>query len=78
MTNSIRIGRGRAVFAVAGTAAVLAAAACSSSSGGSASSGSSPSSSSASGSTVNVSSVTLTIGDQEGTGAAGAAARRPG
>jgi sulfonate transport system substrate-binding protein len=70
MINSIRVRRGRAVFAVAGTAAVLAAAACSSSSGGSASSGSSPSSSSsASGSTVNVSSVTLTIGDQKGTGA---------
>jgi sulfonate transport system substrate-binding protein len=70
MINSIRIRRGRAVFAVAGTAAVLAAAACSSSSGSSASSGSSPSSSSsASGSTVNVSSVTLTIGDQKGTGA---------
>ena len=69
MINSIRIRRGRAVFAVAGTAAVLAVAACSSSSGGSASSGSSPSSSSASGSTVNVSSVTLTIGDQKGTGA---------
>jgi sulfonate transport system substrate-binding protein len=69
MINSIRIRRGRAVFAVAGTAAVLAAAACSSSSGGSASSGSSPSSSSTSGSTVNVSSVTLTIGDQKGTGA---------
>jgi sulfonate transport system substrate-binding protein len=70
MINSIRVRRGRAVFAVAGTAAVLAAAACSSSSGSSASSGSSPSSSSsASGSTVNVSSVTLTIGDQKGTGA---------
>jgi sulfonate transport system substrate-binding protein len=70
MINSIRIRRGRAVFAVAGTAAVLAVAACSSSSsGGSASSGSSPSSSSVSGSTVNVSSVTLTIGDQKGTGA---------
>jgi sulfonate transport system substrate-binding protein len=69
MINSIRIRRGRAVFAVAGTAAVLAAAACSSSSGGSASSGSSASASSGSGSTVNVSSVTLTIGDQKGTGA---------
>jgi sulfonate transport system substrate-binding protein len=69
MINSIRVRRGRAVFAVAGTAAVLAAAACSSSSGSSASSGSSPSSSSPSGSTVNVSSVTLTIGDQKGTGA---------
>src|SRR6201995_1104664 len=62
---------GRALFAVAGAAAVLAAAACSSSGSGSSASGSSsPSSSSSSGgSTVNVSSVTLTIGDQKGTGA---------
>jgi sulfonate transport system substrate-binding protein len=64
--------RGRALFAVAGTVAVLAVAACSSSSGSS-SSGSSGSGSSSSGSssssTVNVSSVTLNIGDQKGTGA---------
>ena len=64
--------RGRALFAVAGTVAVLAVAACSSSSGssgsGSSSSGSSSSGSSSS-STVNVSSVTLNIGDQKGTGA---------
>ena len=60
--------RGRALFAVAGTVAVLAAAACSSSSASSsASSGSSASGSSAS--AVNVSSVTLNIGDQKGTGA---------
>jgi sulfonate transport system substrate-binding protein len=60
----------RVLFAVAGSAAVLAVAACSSSSGSSASPGSSSSSSSgASGSTVNVSQVTLTIGDQKGTGA---------
>jgi sulfonate transport system substrate-binding protein len=72
MINSIRAGRGRAVFAVAGTAAVLAVAACSSSSGSSASSGSSgaaSSSASAPSSTTNVSDVTLTIGDQKGTGA---------
>ena len=76
MTSSVpafRPRRGRALVAVAGTAAVLAAAACSSSSGSS-SSGSSPAASSSSasgsgGSTVNVSSVTLTIGDQKGTGA---------
>jgi sulfonate transport system substrate-binding protein len=66
--------RGRALFAVAGTVAVLAVAACSSSSSpgssGSAAGGSSSSSSSGSGgSTVNVSSVTLNIGDQKGTGA---------
>jgi sulfonate transport system substrate-binding protein len=64
MINSIRIRRGRAVFAVAGTTAVLAVAACSASSGSSASS-----SASAPSSAVNVSSVTLTIGDQKGTGA---------
>src|ERR1700761_3238595 len=77
MINSIRAGRGRAVFAVAGTAAVLAVAACSSSSGSSASSGSSggsaqsgsTGSASAPSSTTNVSDVTLTIGDQKGTGA---------
>jgi sulfonate transport system substrate-binding protein len=62
------------VFALAGTAAVLAVAACSSSSGSSASSGGSAGSSasgsaSAPSSTVNVSDVTLTIGDQKGTGA---------
>src|SRR6201999_4520367 len=58
MTSSMpafRPRRGQVLFAVAGTAAVLAAAACSSSGSG--------------GSTVNVSSVTLTIGDQKGTGA---------
>ncbi|MBV9792382.1 MAG: ABC transporter substrate-binding protein [Actinobacteria bacterium] len=55
---------------MAGSAAVLAVAACSSSSsGGSASSGSSSAASAGSGSTVNVSQVTLTIGDQKGTGA---------
>ena len=64
MINSIRVRRGRAVFAAAGTATVLAVAACSSSSGSSASS-----SASAPSSTVNVSDVTLTIGDQKGTGA---------
>jgi sulfonate transport system substrate-binding protein len=67
--------RGRALFAVAGTVAVLAAAACSSSSGSSASSPASAGSSSAgsssggSASSVDVSSVTLNIGDQKGTGA---------
>jgi sulfonate transport system substrate-binding protein len=62
--------RGRVLFAVAGTAAVLAAAACSSGSSGSSSSGSSSSpSASSGGAAVNVSSVTLTIGDQKGTGA---------
>jgi sulfonate transport system substrate-binding protein len=67
--------RGRALFAVAGTVAVLAAAACSSSSGSSASSpasagsSSAGSSSSGSASSVDVSSVTLNIGDQKGTGA---------
>src|SRR6201995_4989858 len=68
MINSIRAGRGRAVFAVAGTAAVLAVAAFSSSSGGPAQSGSTGSASAPS-STTNVSDVTLTIGDQKGTGA---------
>jgi sulfonate transport system substrate-binding protein len=75
MTSALRAfapRRGKALFAVAGTAAVLAAAACSSSGGGSSASGSASSSSgsgSGSGSTVNVSKVTLTIGDQKGTGA---------
>src|ERR1700761_3746762 len=75
MTSSSRAfgpRRGKALFAVAGAAAVLAAAACSSSGGGgSTSSGASSSSSSGSGSgsTVNVSQVTLNIGDQKGTGA---------
>jgi sulfonate transport system substrate-binding protein len=73
MINFLRAGHGRAVFAVAGTAAVLAVAACSSSSGSSASSGSSGASASGSASapssTTNVSDVTLTIGDQKGTGA---------
>src|ERR1700742_71732 len=70
MINFLRAGHGRAAFAVAGTAAVLAVAACSSSSGSSASSGASASGSgSGSGSTVNLSAVTLTIGDQKGTGA---------
>jgi sulfonate transport system substrate-binding protein len=74
MTSSSRafgLRSGRAVFAVAGAAAVLAAAACSSSGSGSSASGSSSPSSSSSGATgtVNVSSVTLTIGDQKGTGA---------
>ena len=76
MTPSIHFRRGRALFAVAGTAAVLAAAACSSSSGSSSpgssssdSSSGSPGSSGRSGAAVNVSSVTLNIGDQKGTGA---------
>src|ERR1700759_4611672 len=76
MTSSSRafgLRSGRALFAVAGAAAVCAPRpACSSSGSGSSASGSSsPSSSSSSGSnsTVNVSSVTLTIGDQKGTGA---------
>jgi sulfonate transport system substrate-binding protein len=73
MINVLRAGHGRAAFAVAGTAAVLAVAACSSSSGSSASSGSSGASASGSASapssTTNVSDVTLTIGDQKGTGA---------
>ena len=73
MINFLRAGHGRAAFAVAGTAAVLAVAACSSSSGSSASSGSSGASASGSASapssTTNVSDVTLTIGDQKGTGA---------
>ena len=67
MTSVVRVA-----LAVAGTTAVLAAAACSSSGGGgSTSSGASSSSSSGSGSgsTVNVSQVTLNIGDQKGTGA---------
>ncbi len=66
MITSVRARRARVLLAAAGTAAVLAAAACSSSS-------SSPSSSAPSGQasagTVNVSSVTLNIGDQKGTGA---------
>ena len=65
MITSVRARRARVLLAAAGTAAVLAAAACSSSS-------SSPSSSAPSGQasagTVNVSSVTLSIGDQKGTG----------
>src|ERR1700748_2652697 len=73
MINFLRAGHGRAAFAVAGTAAVLAAAAFSSSSGSSASSCSSGASASGSASapssTTNVSDVTLTIGDQKGTGA---------
>src|ERR1700760_3715244 len=78
MTSSSRafgLRSGRALFAVAGAAAVLTAAACSSSGGGSSASGSgasasaSSSSGSGSGSTVNVSHVTLTTGDQKGTGA---------
>ncbi len=72
MISSLRARRARALFAVAGGAAVLAVAACSSSGGsGSAASGSSSSASSSGGgsSTVNVSSVTLNIGDQKGTGA---------
>ena len=78
MTSSSRafgLRSGRALFAVAGAAAVLTAAACTSSGGGSSASGSgasasaSSSSGSGSGSTVNVSQVTLTIGDQKGTGA---------
>src|SRR6201996_5977604 len=70
MINFLRAGHGRAAFAVAGTAAVLAVAACSSSSGSSGSSGASASgSASAPSSTTNVSDVTLTIGDQKGTGA---------
>ena len=69
MISSLRVRRTRALFAVAGGAAVLAVAACSSSAGGSASSGSSSASSGSGGSTVNVSKVTLNIGDQKGTGA---------
>ena len=69
MISSLRVRRARALFAVAGGAAVLAVAACSSSAGGSASSGSSSASSGGGGSTVNVSKVTLNIGDQKGTGA---------
>ncbi|HEY2519958.1 MAG TPA: ABC transporter substrate-binding protein [Streptosporangiaceae bacterium] len=65
----MRVRRARALFAVAGGAAVLAVAACSSSAGGSASPGSSSASSGSGGSTVNVSKVTLNIGDQKGTGA---------
>ncbi|MGA2825720.1 MAG: ABC transporter substrate-binding protein [Streptosporangiaceae bacterium] len=66
MTTPVRPRYGRVLIAVAGTAAVLAAAACSSSSSSPAAS--SPSGSSSSGAT-NVSSVTLNIGDQKGTGA---------
>jgi len=68
--HAFRPRRGRVLFAVAGTAAVLTAAACSSSgSSGSSSSGASPSAPSSGGGAVNVSSVTLNIGDQKGTGA---------
>jgi len=69
--RALRPRRGRVLLAVAGTAAVLAAAACSSSgSSGSSSSGSSPSVAASGGAAaVNVSSVTLNIGDQKGTGA---------
>ena len=56
----------RVLFAAAGVAAVLAAAACSSSSSPAASSSSAAKSG---GAAVNVSSVTLNIGDQKGTGA---------
>ncbi len=66
MTTPVRPRYARVLMAVAGTAAVLAAAACSSSSSGPAASSSSGSSSSG---TTNVSSVTLNIGDQKGTGA---------
>jgi sulfonate transport system substrate-binding protein len=61
-TNQFR----RVLFAAAGAAVVLAAAACSSSSSPAASSSSAAKSGAAA---VNVSSVTLTIGDQKGTGA---------
>ena len=57
--------RYRVLVAAAGVATVLTAAACSSSSGGSAGG----SGSSGSGDTANLSSVTLNIGDQKGTGA---------
>jgi sulfonate transport system substrate-binding protein len=67
MTTPVRPRYGRVLIAVAGTAAVLtAAAACSSSSSSPAASSSSGSSSSGA---TNVSSVTLNIGDQKGTGA---------
>jgi len=66
MTTPVRSRYGRVLLAVAGTAAVLAAAACSSSSSSPAASSSSGSSSSG---PANVSSVTLNIGDQKGTGA---------
>ncbi len=66
MTTPVRPRYARVLMAVAGTAAVLAAAACSSSSSSPAASSSSGSSSSG---TTNVSSVTLNIGDQKGTGA---------
>jgi sulfonate transport system substrate-binding protein len=67
MITSARARRGRVLLAAAGTAAVLAVAACSSSSSSSASSSSA--SGKASAGAVNVSSVTLNIGDQKGTGA---------
>src|SRR5450755_103782 len=66
MTTPVRPRYGRVLLAVAGTAAVLTAAACSSSSSSPAASSSSGSSGSG---TTNVSSVTLNIGDQKGTGA---------
>ena len=66
MTTPIRSRYGRVLLAVGGTAAVLTAAACSSSSSSPAASSSSGSSSSG---PANVSSVTLNIGDQKGTGA---------
>ncbi len=75
MTSShpaLRPRRSRVLLAAAGTVAVLAAAACSSSGSSGSSAGSSPAASSSAGSggsTVNVSSVTLNIGDQKGTGA---------
>jgi sulfonate transport system substrate-binding protein len=65
MTTPERSRYGRVLLAVAGTATVLTAAACSSSSSPAASS----SSGSSSAGTTNVSSVTLNIGDQKGTGA---------
>jgi sulfonate transport system substrate-binding protein len=68
MTTTERSRYGRVLLAVAGTAAVLTAAACSSSSSSPAGSSSSSGSGSG-GTTANVSSVTLNIGDQKGTGA---------
>jgi len=69
MTTPERARHRRVLLAVAGTAAVLTAAACSSASSPSAGASSSSSGSGSGGTTANLSSVTLTIGDQKGTGA---------
>jgi len=69
MTTPERARYRRVLLAVAGIAAVLTAAACSSASSPSAGASPSSSGSGSGGTTANLSSVTLTIGDQKGTGA---------